>query len=104
MGKSRKDDWERPRNTGQHLTPDEVRVIRDGFAAKRKPSDIARELKCASRTVYAHFAVLKGAPRKYYVRKRRAKQLAGSESSVGATAPARAATPSRFYKSDFVPS
>lgn len=94
---NRKDDWERPRSKGQHFTPAEMRVIEDGFAAKRRPRDVARELRCATRTVYGHFAALAGTPNKFFPRKKVRKQ-----SMQGRPMPALGA--SRFYKSEFVPS
>jgi hypothetical protein len=50
-----KDDWHKPRTQGNHLTADEIELIRAAFKAGRKPSVIARELKCASRTVSKYY-------------------------------------------------
>jgi hypothetical protein len=74
------DNWEKPRNRGTGLTAEEKDVIRAAFRLGRKAKDVARELKCATRTVH-----------KYY-------------NQVGTEQPpqrVRAPLPDRFYKSNF---
>lgn len=105
MTRNRKDDWDRPRSKSQHLTPAEVQLIEDGFAAKRHPRDVARELKCATRTVYGYFAALAGKPNKFFPRRKKAKQdQPARHRSLPTAAPKPARGASRFYKSEFVPS
>ena len=83
---SRIDDWEKTRFNGKHLTPEEVGIIRKGFKEGRDVRAIARELKCASRTVtrYYELFMAEGVSRK----------------KAGPTVP----RPSRFYRSNFEPS
>jgi hypothetical protein len=85
-----RDDWEKPRSKGQHLTEAEIAQIRVAFRCGRKPEDIARELKCSSRVAAKYFAQFRGNGRhispKIIIRPR--------------PQPAVAAK-SRFYKSNF---
>lgn len=50
-----KDDWHKPRTKRQHLTPQEVDLAREWYAAGMTSYDVARELKCASRSIRARF-------------------------------------------------
>ncbi len=50
-----RDEWEKPRSKGVHLTSDEIALVKVGFAAKRTIQDVARELKCSSRTVSKYY-------------------------------------------------
>lgn len=52
-----KDDWEKPRSKGQHLTADEIALIRRGYLTNRFYRDIARELKCSSRVVSKYYGL-----------------------------------------------
>lgn len=54
MGDNR-DDWEKPRSKGTHLTPSEIDFIREGFCAFRLHRDVARDLKCSSRIVCKYY-------------------------------------------------
>jgi hypothetical protein len=81
-----RDDWEKPRGKGQHLTADEIAFIRTGYKQGRRYSDVARELKCSSRVVskYYGFFRAEGVPVKTAAPFNPAKQ-----------------TTDRFYKSNF---
>lgn len=46
-----KDDWDKPRTNGDKLTQAEIEFIWKSRREGKKIVDIARELKCASRTV-----------------------------------------------------
>lgn len=50
-----KDSWDKPRNQGQHFTDDEIAQIKIAYQTRRKPNDIARELKCSSRNVAKYY-------------------------------------------------
>lgn len=53
------DDWEKPRTHGEHFTEAEIAVIREGFRTDRRARDVARELKCATRTINLHYGLLR---------------------------------------------
>lgn len=55
MTKNREDDWEKPRSKGTGLTTEEIGLIRLAYKAGRDYRDIARELKCASRTTSKYY-------------------------------------------------
>lgn len=50
-----KDDWVKPRSRGQHLCEDEIATIKHGYRNGRTVRDLARELKCSSRTVAKYY-------------------------------------------------
>lgn len=50
-----KDDWSKPRGNGTHLTSDEIANVRRWFREGRSANDIARELKCSTRSIQARF-------------------------------------------------
>ncbi|MBR0868893.1 helix-turn-helix domain-containing protein [Bradyrhizobium tropiciagri] len=50
-----KDDWKKPRSKGNHLTDAEIAQIKEAYKAGRTSRDIARELKCASRTTSKYY-------------------------------------------------
>lgn len=54
------DDWKKPRGHGEHLTSDEKEFIAEGFRKGRTARDVARDLKCASRTVQIYYRAMKG--------------------------------------------
>lgn len=56
----KRDDWEKPRAKGVHLTPAEISKIRVAFNTGRHPSDIARELQCSSRIANKYYAQFRG--------------------------------------------
>lgn len=82
------DDWEKPRSKGTHLTEDEIAAVKLAFQNGRHIRDVARELKCASRTITKYYGLLRaeGAPQTPTRRK--------------PTVPRS----SRFYQSNFEPS
>ena len=51
----RRDDWAKPRSHGTKLTEAEIAKIKAAYRAGRAVRDIARELKCASRTVSKYY-------------------------------------------------
>lgn len=84
------DDWNKPRSHGQHLSEADHAVVRQGFRAGRTAKEVARELKCASRTINIHYGLLRAE---------------GSTRRQIKPAPARTKIDkeSRFYKSSFEP-
>ena len=94
-----RDDWEKPRSKGVHLTPDEKARLRIAYNSGRAIRDIARELQCSSRVVA-----------KYYASFRAANPLSKNKSRVAnpvarpitrALAEPRYVPGPRFYKSNF---
>lgn len=83
----RKDDWEKPRSKGQHLTEAEIGLIREAFKVGRHYSEIARELKCSSRVACKYYGLFSAEG----VRKNIDKPFD----------PAAKQLPSRFYKTSF---
>ncbi len=83
-----RDDWEKPRSRSMHLTEDEIAFIREGYRAGRSIRDVARSLKCSSRTVVKHYGFLtaSGIPR-------------GEEKPTVSVPPRK----TRFYTSSFEP-
>ncbi len=57
-----RDDWSKPRSEGNKLTQAEIAQIRVAFNCGRRPSDIARELQCSSRTAAKYYAIFRGGP------------------------------------------
>jgi hypothetical protein len=55
---SHKDDWPKWRRGGWHLTDDELEFIRASKRAGRKIKDVARLLRCSSRTVEKHYGAM----------------------------------------------
>lgn len=51
-----KDDWEKPRGKGQHLTAQEIQQLRIWYNCGEKSRSAARKLKCSTRTVEKYFA------------------------------------------------
>lgn len=86
-----KDDWEKPRGKGNHLTAAEIAQIRVAFNCGRRPADIARELKCSSRVAAKYFAQFRGVPHKKSQRQRQPRPIDRSGQPVRA----------RFYTSNF---
>ena len=54
-----KDDWEKPRSKGQHLTPAEITFIKLEYRKGSKIQDTARTLKCSSRVVAKYYGFFK---------------------------------------------
>ena len=54
-----KDDWEKHRSKRQYITPQEIDLVREWYLAGMTSYDVARELKCASRSIRARFAKLR---------------------------------------------
>lgn len=52
-----RDDWEKPRSKGTHLTDDELVIVREGYRTNRGIKDVARELKCSSRTITKYYGL-----------------------------------------------
>jgi IS30 family transposase len=98
MSRRKKDDWEKTRTAGVHLSADEVAKIEAGFKVGRGYREVARELKCASRTVSRHYEMLRtegiDCPRPPRAR------LYSKPASEFSPTPA-AERPSRFYKTTF---
>lgn len=49
------DDWDKPRSRGTHLSDAEIELVKRAYRDERKIRDVARELKCASRTVSKYY-------------------------------------------------
>lgn len=63
----RKDDWVKPRGTGNFLTPEEINLLRISFKAGHSSREAARAIKCASRTAskyYAQFRLVADQPKR----------------------------------------
>jgi hypothetical protein len=86
-----KDDWEKPRRQSQHLTKEEISMLRVAFNVGRKPQDIARELQCSSRVANKYNAMFRGTPHKCQERKQRPERV-----EIASPSPKP-----RFYKSNF---
>lgn len=90
-----KDDWDKPRREGNHLSDEEIALIRGAYDLNRKPCDIARELKCSSRIAYKYFEIFRGG----MFRPRKPKVKLSKPKVVLPAAPPMPAP--RFYKSNF---
>lgn len=57
-----KDDWEKPRSKGQHLTAEEIQLLKSLFKTGHSGREAARTLKCSSRVAskYYSFFVAEG--------------------------------------------
>ena len=55
----KKDDWEKPRSKGQHLSAAEIDVLRESYRKGRHYSAAARELKCSSRIACKYYGFFK---------------------------------------------
>lgn len=53
---ARRDDWDKTRSRGQHLTETEIGFIRAERQKGTAPRDVARTLKCSSRVVNKYFS------------------------------------------------
>lgn len=84
-----KDDWEKPRTQGNHLTSAEIASLRVAFNCGRKPRDAAREMKCSTRVAAKYFSQFRGDAR-----------YRGPVAEIQIIAPQRPVR-ARFYKSDF---
>lgn len=80
----KKDDWEKPRSKGQHLSEAEIEVLRDSYRRGDHYSVGARELKCSSRVACKYYSYFKAEG----IRK------GGKPSEPSTIAP-------RFYRSNF---
>lgn len=58
----RKDNWEKPRTQGMPLTATEIQRLRKAFRDDVHHRDIARELKCSSRTACKYYMIFRGGP------------------------------------------
>jgi len=82
------DDWEKPRSHGQRFTEAECDLVRNAFYADRPARDVARELKCATRTINFRYALLRcETPVRHRTKPRTVRKKIDKES--------------RFYKSNF---
>jgi hypothetical protein len=79
-----RDDWEKPRSKGQHLTADEIAFIKSEYRNRSPIRSVARALKCSSRVVSKYFGLFK------------AEGVRGVPFD-----PALQPTASRFYRSNF---
>lgn len=95
MGVYIKDDWLKPRSRSTHLTAAEIALLRAAYDNRRRPSDIARELKCSSRIVYKYYTIFRG--KLVSFKPKRAAPVA----VVRNPEPVFQASASRFYKSNF---
>lgn len=89
---TQKEDWEKPRSRSVHLTTEEIAKVKIGFNCGRKPFDVARDLKCAARTISRYYETFRGngRPKKY------------KPKMVEVEQPRIPAPPQdRFYKSNF---
>jgi hypothetical protein len=53
----KKDDWEKPRSKGQHLTTAEIAFLRSSFETGCASRDAARALKCSSRIASKYYGL-----------------------------------------------
>lgn len=60
MGIYKKDDWDKPRTQGQHLTKAEIAQLRAAFVAGRRADDIACELQLSTRNANKYFSMFRG--------------------------------------------
>lgn len=51
----RQDDWIKTRSNGVHLTEDEIAGVKRSFVAGEKIYDVAKRLKCSSRTIVKYY-------------------------------------------------
>lgn len=79
-----RDDWEKPRSKGQHLTADEIAFIKAEYRNRTPIRTVARHLKCSSRVVSKYFGLF------------RAEGVRGVPFN-----PASQTQASRFYKTNF---
>lgn len=79
-----RDDWEKPRSKGQHLTADEIEFIKAEYHKRSPIRSVARHLKCSSRVVSKYFGLF------------RAEGVRGLPFN-----PAAQPQANRFYKSNF---
>lgn len=56
---STRDDWEKPRSKGTHLTDAEIEMLRAAFRVGRSARDVARDLKCSSRVANKYYSYFK---------------------------------------------
>lgn len=88
---SKKDDWEKPRPRHVHFTAEEEAVVMAAFKANRPAREVARELKCATRTIHMRYRIMRGDP------------VVRGHRTLGTRVVQRrpALLPERHYKSDF---
>jgi hypothetical protein len=80
----RRDDWEKPRSKGQHLTEAEIGEIKKAYLLGEPSRDIARRLQCSSRIASKYYGFF------------RAEGLMPNPKKISVAE-------GRFYKSDFEP-
>jgi hypothetical protein len=80
-----RDDWEKPRTKGQHLTEAEIAEIKRAYLAGERSRDVARRLQCSSRVASKYFGFFRAE---------------GCVPTMKPTAK-KITLPDRFYKSDF---
>jgi hypothetical protein len=56
-----KDNWDKPRGNGDHLTQKEITALRTAFNCGVHTRDIARQLQCSSRIASKYYAQFRGA-------------------------------------------
>lgn len=93
---TKKDDWEKPRGRGMHLTETDIKALRVSFNCGVNYFDAARDLKCSSRIASKYYATFRGNP--HQVGKPKYRRMIHQPKPVPA---APAAPQSRFYKSNF---
>jgi hypothetical protein len=84
MAAQARDEWEKPRSKGQHLTEQEIALLKTSYKAGHSPREAARAIKCSSRIANKYYS--------YF----RAEGVRRTIDNPLPTAPA-----SRFYKSSF---
>lgn len=55
----RPDNWERSHNRGRHFSGEEMAEIKRSYLAGESYRDTAQRLRCTSRIIMKHFALLK---------------------------------------------
>ncbi|WP_194474588.1 hypothetical protein [Bradyrhizobium sp. CCBAU 51753] len=81
-----KDDWEKPRSKGTHLTDAEIAQLKVAYRAGTRSRDAERTLKCATRTVNKYYGFFKAE---------------GVIKDTERPSPTPRSTSPRFYKSTF---
>lgn len=57
--RQKQDQWRKPRSNGNHFTEDEINKVWAAYKANRAPKDIARELKCSSRSINRYYSMIR---------------------------------------------
>jgi hypothetical protein len=84
-----KDDWDKPRSKGNHLTEAEIGQLRDAYRAGKHSRIAARDIQCSSRIAYKYYEFF------------RSEGVSKKPDPAPNAIRSIAVTTSRFYKSNF---